>query len=72
MKEILVSIPEKEYPFFLKLVKSFDFVKINEPKKKSNQKKSFLDGLRQSVQEVNDIKRGKLKGIPAKTLLNEL
>ncbi len=72
MKEILVSVPEKEYPFFLKLVKSLDFVTVKESKKKPAQKEAFLEDLRQSVQEVNDIKAGKIKGISAKALLNEI
>ncbi|WP_156123599.1 hypothetical protein [Flavihumibacter sp. ZG627] len=35
-------------------------------------KTKVLKGLEQSVKEVNLIKAGKLKGIPAKDLLNEL
>jgi len=35
-------------------------------------KEQILQGIRDAVKEVNLIKAGKLKGIPAKDLLNEL
>ncbi len=72
MKELLMSVPENEYPFFLKLVESLDFVTIKESEKKATRKETFLKDLRQSVKEVNDIKAGRIKGVPAKRLLNEL
>lgn len=38
----------------------------------SGVKEQILQGIRDAVKEVNLIKAGKLKGIPAKDLLNEL
>lgn len=38
----------------------------------SGVKEQILQGIKDAVKEVNLIKAGKLKGIPAKDLLNEL
>jgi hypothetical protein len=72
MREVIVSVPEKNYPFFMQLIKSLDFTEVKEPKEKAPTKKEFLDGLKEAVKEVKLIKAGKLKGISAKDLLNEL
>jgi RNase P protein component len=72
MKEIVVSVPDKEYTFFMKLVKSFDFVTVVEPEVKPPSKQQFLNELKQAVQEVNDIKAGKKKGESVKDFLIEL
>lgn len=32
MKDITISVPDKEFPFIMKLVKNFDFVIIKEPR----------------------------------------
>jgi hypothetical protein len=72
MKDIIVSVPDKEYPFFMKLVKKFDFVTIKQADKMPPNKQQFLNGLRDGVQEVNEIKAGKKKGQSLKDFLNEL
>ena len=72
MKDILVSIPDKEYTFFMKLVKSLDFVTVKDHEDKPPTKQEFLNGLQQAIQEVNDIKTGKREGQSLKDFLNEL
>lgn len=72
MKDVILSIPDKEYPFFMKLVKSLDFVKVKEPKEKIPTKTEFLKGFEEAIQEVNDIKAGKKKGSTLKEFLDEL
>ncbi|MCY7422313.1 MAG: hypothetical protein LH478_11290 [Chitinophagaceae bacterium] len=72
MKDIVVSIPDKEYTFFMKLVKSLDFVIIKELEDEPPTKQEFLNGLQQAIKEVNDIKAGKKKGQSLKDFLNEL
>lgn len=71
MKEVTVKVPDKSYPFFIELVKKLGFVKL---KKAGGQpaKKQFLQDIQESVEQVNQIKAGKLKGIRAKDLLKEL
>jgi hypothetical protein len=72
MKDITLSVPDNEYSFFIKVVKQFDFVQIKEKKKRKTAKQEFLDGLKEAVEEVNQIKAGKLKGRPFQELLDEL
>jgi hypothetical protein len=72
MKDVVVSIPDKDYTFFMKLIKRLDFVTIKEAEDKPPTKQEFLNGLQQAVQEVNDIKAGKKKGQSLKDFLNEL
>lgn len=72
MKDIVVSIPDKEYRFFMKLVKSLDFVIVKELQDKPPTKQEFLNGLQQAVQDVNDIKAGKKQGQSLKDFLNEI
>jgi hypothetical protein len=71
MKQVTLKIPEKKYPFFLELIKNLGFVKEIETSVDLS-KEEILKDLKESVHEVNLIKKGKLKGIPAKDLLNEL
>jgi hypothetical protein len=61
MKEVTVRIPEKDYPFFIELVKHLGFVKL---KKVDNEliKEQVQRNIQESVAQVNQIKSGKLKG----------
>jgi hypothetical protein len=72
MKDIVISVPDKEYHFFMKLVKQFNFVTIKGTTDEPPSKKQFLDGLSDAIEEVNDIKAGKKKGQSLKDFLNEL
>ena len=73
VKNILLSVPEKEYPFILKLVRSFDYIEIKEPDvEPAPSKEEFLQGLRSAVEDVKLIKAGKKKGKPFQQLLDEL
>jgi len=38
----------------------------------TNFKADVLEGVKEAIEEVKQIRQGKLKGIPAKDLLNEL
>lgn len=73
MKQVIVNVPDKNYPFFIKLVKSLDFVTVDEqPKKKKAAKHPVLKSIEQGLKEVELIKKGKLKATPLKDFLNEL
>ena len=69
--KVLVDIKDSKAEFFLELVKSLDFVKKVETEREPT-KKEILAGIKQAVKEVNLIKAGKMKGIPARQLLDEL
>lgn len=75
MEQLILNIKNKsKIPFLKELLKRMEFVEVVEPKKKAvaAKKSPVLTGLEQAVKEVKLIKAGKLKGIPAKDLLNEL
>lgn len=71
MKNITLSIPDKDYSFFMKLVKNLDFVQVKEAKV-SARKQKFLDEFKEAVEEVNLAKQGKIKLKSAEQLLSEL
>lgn len=53
----------------MELLKNFKFVKT---KPLTPYKAEVLEGIKEAVEEMKQIKKGKLKGIPARDLLNEL
>jgi hypothetical protein len=53
----------------LALLKNFKDVKA---KPITNYKAGIMEGIQEAVEEVNMIRKGTLKGISAKDLLNEL
>ena len=71
MKQITLSIPEKKYTFFMELIKNLGF-KAEMGTDDEPTKEQIISGIKESVNEVNLIKKGKLKGIPAKDLLHDL
>ena len=72
MKDIVISIPDNEYGFFMKLIKNLDFVTIKEPEEQTPSKEEFLNGLKEAVEEVKEMKAGKKKGQTLEEFLNEL
>lgn len=70
MKEVTVQIQDKDYQFFMKLVRTLPFVKSI--KSASPPGKKILTDLQDSIEELKLIKAGKKKGISAKSLLKEL
>jgi hypothetical protein len=67
--KILLDIKDEKSEFILELLRNFSFVKT-EPL--SVYKENVIKGIKKGVMEVNLINEGKLKGIPARDLLNEL
>lgn len=67
--KVLLDIKDDKATFILEILKNFQYVKAK-PLTEANSQ--FLNELREAIDEVNLIKAGKLKGIPAEELLNEL
>ena len=67
--KVLLDIRDDKAPYLLEVLKNLSFVKT---KQLTDSKAKFLKGLREAVEEVRLIKAGKLKGRPAKELLDEL
>ncbi|MEI6594392.1 MAG: hypothetical protein WCO28_02445 [Bacteroidota bacterium] len=67
--KVLLDIKENKAAFVLELLNNLTFVKV-EPL--SPYKEEVLKGIKKGVDEINSIRAGKLKGISARTLLNEI
>ena len=72
MKQVTLKISAKKYSSFMELIKDLPFIKVVEEEDDEPTKEQILEGIKDGVKEVNLIKDGKLKGIPAKDLLSEL
>lgn len=67
--KVLLDILDAKVSFVMELLKNLNFIKAQPL---SNYKAEVLEGVKEAVDEVRLIKEGKLKGIPAKQLLDEL
>ena len=68
--DILLTIKDNcKVAHILTVLKRYTYVKA---KPLSPEKAEVIKGIKKSVDEVNRIRKGKLKGIPADDLLNEL
>jgi len=80
MKQIVLNIPESEYHFFMKVIKNFHFVKVDEKKNKllkleeklSPAKRKIWSSIKEGLKEVELIEQGKMKAKSAKEFLDEL
>jgi hypothetical protein len=68
MKAVL-DIKDSKALFVMELLNSFSFVKVRPI---TNEKALLLSEIREAVDTVNLIKRGKIQARPAKELLNEI
>ena len=71
MRQVTLHITDKKFPLFMELAKSLDFVKKIEEENEPT-KEQILQGIKDAVQEINLIKKGKLKAVPLNDFLNEL
>ena len=80
MKKVVLNIPESEYQFFMRVIKNFPFVEVDEKKtrlleleeKLSPGKHKQWDSIKEGLKEVELIKQGKIKAKSAQEFLNEL
>ena len=77
MKQIIVNIPENKYSFFMKLMKSLNFVKVNESpltleEQLTPQQKETWQNIKQGFEELKLNEEGKLNFRPLQSLLDEL
>jgi len=67
--KLLLAIKDDKAAFIMELLNNFKFVKA---KPLTSHKAEVLEGVKQAVEEMKLINAGKLKGTPAKELLDEL
>lgn len=71
MRQVTVYVTNKEYNHFVRLAKNLHYVKKVETDEDPS-KESVLENIKAGLEELELIKKGKLKAIPAKTFLDEL
>jgi len=69
MASLKIKIQEDKLLFFKELIASLDFVEIEDGDIKETH---VYSNLKESVEEVNEIKKGNKKGISIKQLLDEI
>lgn len=69
MKQVILNIKENKFQFFMELVKSLDFVQVDD---EGDSKEAILSNIKKGLEEVKLARQGKLKTTPAKDFLNEL
>ena len=67
--KVLLDIKDNKALHLLAVLKSLPYVKT---KQLSDEKAHLMSDIQEAVQEFKLIRKGKLKGISAKDLLNEL
>ncbi|MDI7166810.1 hypothetical protein [Leptospira santarosai] len=73
MKQIILNVPDQKYPFLMELLRSLNFVNVQESgEEKEPTKKEILASIKQGMKEVELHRQGKLKLKSAKKLLDEL
>ena len=80
MKQLVLNIPESEYRFFMKLIKNFPFVEVDEKKNKLLELESKLSpsnrkiwgNLKEGLYEAHLIEQGTIQAKSAKVFLDEL
>jgi len=77
MKQVTINVPENKFSFFMKLMRSLNFVKVIEPAPTAEDQltpaqKETWENIKQGFIELRMIEEGKLKDRPIQELLNEL
>jgi hypothetical protein len=67
--KVLLDVKESKALFFMELLNNFSFVEVQPI---TSEKALLLQEIKETVDTVNLIKKGKLSARPAKSLLNEL
>ena len=65
---VLLDIQDEKASFFMEVLNHFKFVKVVP----LSEKEELMEDIKQGVKEVNQIRTGKIKGIPAREVLNEI
>lgn len=80
MKQIVLNVPDSEYRFFMKVIRNFPLVEVDEKKTKLLELEAKLtpanrkvwEDIKQGLKEVELIEQGKMSAKTAKEFLNEL
>lgn len=68
--KVSLEVDGQKMPDFLELIKGLAYIQVEEDDEPT--KEEILEGLREAIEEVNQIKAGKKKGMLLKDFLEEL
>ena len=71
-QRLILNVASCKYDFFMELVKNLDFVEVQEEETDGDSREEIIAKLKLAANDLKLIKAGKLKGRPARELLNEL
>lgn len=69
MQRVVLDIPDNKINFFMELINNLGFKKV---KRLSSEQKEFVDDLKDSLNEVELHRQGKIKLQPARDFLHEI
>ena len=77
MKQVTINIPENKFAFFMKLMKSLNFVKVVEPVQATEEQltpeqREIWNNVKQGFIELKMAEDGKIKFRPIEEVLDEL
>lgn len=67
--KVLVDVKDSKAGFIMELLNNFSFVKA---KTITPAKAQLIEEIKEAIENLNDVKKGKIKARPAKELLDEL
>lgn len=72
MKQLIIHIPDNKYHFFMELVKSLGFIKVSEEVNLSKNQQDFVEGTKNSLEQVEQHLKAEIKLKTAEELFDEL
>lgn len=69
MKEITLKVKNEKYKFFMELIKSLDFVQVED---EGDSKEEIIANIRQGFKEMKSIEEGTMEATSLQDFLNEL
>lgn len=76
MKQVTLNIPEEQFSFFMQLVRSLDFVQVDENQtlegKLTLPQQETWQNVKAGFEELKEVKEGKRQARPIQELFNEL
>jgi hypothetical protein len=71
-QRVVLSVLPLKYDFLMELLQNFDFVRVESENTDGDTREEIMDNLKQAAKELKLVRNDKLKGRPARELLNEL
>ncbi|GHS96379.1 hypothetical protein FACS189421_01370 [Bacteroidia bacterium] len=69
-KQVVLNVKDNKYPFFIELIKNFDFVQVAD--NQGDAKADVIANLTEGFRQIKQIKAGKLQTRSVENFLSEL